>query len=249
MTHGSYHREFSHALGRDMEFKVFGHGGQPCLVFPTQNGRFFDYQDHGMVEVLRPWLDAGRLQLFCLDSVDEHSWSDVGGDLAARMELQEQFHRYVVEEMVPRAQWWSRTDRPKLWVTGNSMGGFHAAISFFRRPDLFSTMVALSGLFEGSHFVGDNRGGRAHDNSPAWFVDAMPDDHPWLDQYRQGRIVAAVGQGAWEEELLASTRWMDEVLTRRGVDHQFEYWGHDVSHDWHWWHRMMTKLFGELMPW
>ena len=37
-----YYKEYSHELNRDMEFKVFGHAGKPCLVFPSQDGRFFD---------------------------------------------------------------------------------------------------------------------------------------------------------------------------------------------------------------
>ena len=29
-----YYKELSHELNRDMEFKVYGHTGIPCLVFP-----------------------------------------------------------------------------------------------------------------------------------------------------------------------------------------------------------------------
>ena len=38
-----YHKEHSSRLGRDMEFKVYGHGGKPALVFPCQNGRCVPY--------------------------------------------------------------------------------------------------------------------------------------------------------------------------------------------------------------
>ena len=44
----AYYKEYSHNLGRDMEFKVYGHGGKPMLVFPCQDGRFFDFEDRGM---------------------------------------------------------------------------------------------------------------------------------------------------------------------------------------------------------
>ena len=40
--HVEYHKEYSRFLGRDMEFKVYGHGGKPVLAVPCQNGRFFD---------------------------------------------------------------------------------------------------------------------------------------------------------------------------------------------------------------
>lgn len=36
-----YHRWNSPALKRDMECKVYGHGGRPMLFIPCQDGRFF----------------------------------------------------------------------------------------------------------------------------------------------------------------------------------------------------------------
>jgi esterase/lipase superfamily enzyme len=35
-----YHRWYSHNLGRDMDLLVFGHDGQPVMVFPTSGGSF-----------------------------------------------------------------------------------------------------------------------------------------------------------------------------------------------------------------
>ena len=65
-----YYKEFSHELNRDMEFKVFGHAGKPCLVFPPQDGRFFDYENFGMIEAAKEYIDAGKIQMFCCDSSD-----------------------------------------------------------------------------------------------------------------------------------------------------------------------------------
>ena len=38
-----YFKDYSFTLGRDMEMKVYGHGGRPVLFFPCQDGRFFDF--------------------------------------------------------------------------------------------------------------------------------------------------------------------------------------------------------------
>jgi esterase/lipase superfamily enzyme len=40
-----YHKWFSPSLGRDMELLVFGHTGARVLVFPTREGRFYDYEN------------------------------------------------------------------------------------------------------------------------------------------------------------------------------------------------------------
>jgi esterase/lipase superfamily enzyme len=56
-----------------MELLLFGHSGQPLLVFPTSMGRFFEYEDRGMVQTLAEPIEQGRLLLFCVDSVDTES--------------------------------------------------------------------------------------------------------------------------------------------------------------------------------
>ncbi|MBD5459390.1 MAG: esterase, partial [Lachnospiraceae bacterium] len=43
----------------------------------------------------------------------------------------------------------------KGMVVGCSMGGFHSGNFFFRRPDLFDTVLSLSGLFQAGYFFHD----------------------------------------------------------------------------------------------
>jgi esterase/lipase superfamily enzyme len=35
-----------------MELLIFGHAGAKVLVFPTRQGRFFDYENWGLVDAL-----------------------------------------------------------------------------------------------------------------------------------------------------------------------------------------------------
>ena len=64
-----YYKEYSNCLNRDMEYKVYGHAGIPLLVFPAQDGRFFDFENFGMINVIADKIDAGLVQVFCLDSI------------------------------------------------------------------------------------------------------------------------------------------------------------------------------------
>ena len=50
--HIRYYREYSHNLGRDMEFKVYGHAGLPMIVFPCQDGKYFDFESRGMIDTV-----------------------------------------------------------------------------------------------------------------------------------------------------------------------------------------------------
>jgi esterase/lipase superfamily enzyme len=68
-----YLKGYSRELGREMELLVFGHAGAPLLVFPTSMGKFFEYEDRGMIGVLAGKIDRGELQVFCPDAVDLES--------------------------------------------------------------------------------------------------------------------------------------------------------------------------------
>ena len=51
-----YFKDYSPALGREMECKVYGHAGRPMLFIPCQDGRFFDFEDFHMAGTLAPWI-------------------------------------------------------------------------------------------------------------------------------------------------------------------------------------------------
>ena len=95
--HTEYHKEYSPRLGRDMEFKVYGHGGKPVLVFPCQNGRFFDWEGFGMLDTLGDYLEGGKLQLFTVDTIDAETLSLVGGDPYTRVRRHEAWYNYIME--------------------------------------------------------------------------------------------------------------------------------------------------------
>ncbi len=63
-----YYQWYSYRLHRDMELLVFGHAGAKVLVFPTRCGRFYEYEEMGLVEIaidgatlLRQRFPRGRL--------------------------------------------------------------------------------------------------------------------------------------------------------------------------------------------
>ncbi len=235
--HTEYHRWFSPALGHEMELKVYGHYGQPVMVFPAQNGRWYDWEGHaGMVPALAPMIEAGRVKFICVDSIDWQSWCNQSIPPAQRARRHNDYEAYIMQEAVPFVQRY--TGLPTLWVTGCSMGAYHAANFFFKHPEVFDGLIALSGLYQVGGFVGDEGGMDAYFNSPLWYLPNLTDEAK-LSAYRRNKIVFAVGQGRWEEECLRDTRAMQEVLQQKGVYATFDYWGHDVDHDWPWWQKML----------
>ena len=237
-----YIREYSPILDREVEFKRYGYSGKPVLVFPSQDGDCNQYESFGMIDVLSDFIEQGRIQVFCVGSVDLESWSDLNGNPRYRIEMQEKWFEHICYEMVPRIQYISW--RSDIIVTGCSMGGAHAGILFFRRPDLFDTLISLSGEFDARMFFGNYMDDLVYDNSVVDFLRDMPWDHPYLDLYRQKNIIICIGRGAWEGELLPSNRELDRILCEKQVPAWFDYWGFDVAHDWPWW-RIQIRYFME----
>uniref|UniRef100_UPI00295F1FC6 alpha/beta hydrolase-fold protein n=1 Tax=Faecalibacillus intestinalis TaxID=1982626 RepID=UPI00295F1FC6 len=141
-----YYSEYSQCLDRNMDFIVYGHSGVPLLVFPAQDGHPQDYENFGMVDVIKDKIENGYVQLFCVGSIDEESYSDEMGDKARRSYLLEQFYYYICDEIVPRIKEINGTGK-MIYTTGCSLGATHAANMMLRRPDLFMGCIALSGYY------------------------------------------------------------------------------------------------------
>ena len=63
-----YFKDYSPALGRDMECKIYGHAGRPMLYIPCQDGRFFDFEDFHMADTLAPWIESGQIMVLSIDT-------------------------------------------------------------------------------------------------------------------------------------------------------------------------------------
>ena len=244
--HTEYHQEYSHHLGRDMEFKVYGHGGKPVMVFPCQNGRFFDWEGFGMLETLGDYLESGRLQLFTVDTIDAETVSLIGGNPHDRVRRHGAWVRYLTDELTPRIREINGTGQ-KMLSTGFSMGAYHAGNLFFRRPDLFDSVVALSGVYDTHDMYGGYMDELVYLNDPCASLSGMPADHPYMDLFRRSVMIFCVGQGAWEGPLLAGTRRLDGVLRSKGIPAWVDYWGPDVNHDWPWWKKQIRYFLPHVL--
>src|ERR1039458_7259816 len=111
-----YIKWYSPSLHREMELLAFGDRGFPVVVFPTSGGRFFEYEDRGMVNALRPKIDRGELQVICVDSVDQESWYNRSIHPADRLHRQNAFDAYLVNELAPFVR--ERTSWPQMATAG-----------------------------------------------------------------------------------------------------------------------------------
>ena len=241
-----YEKHWSNILGRDMEFKVYGHGGKTVMFVPCQGGRFFDFENFKMLDVWAPWIEAGQCRVFSIDCLDDVAWAAKGADNRWRIENHERWFRYVVEELVPFI-YHIAGHNGGIMTFGTSMGAMHAANFYYRRPDIFDSCFAISGLYDNKEFFGDYCDDLVYNNCPALFLRNMPQDHWYMDLYNSQKSLIVCGQGAWEEPLLESTRLLDTVCCEKGIRTRFEYWGLDVDHDWPWWFKMVEHYAPQFL--
>ncbi len=157
-----------------MESLVYGHAGQPILVFPTSMGRFFEYEDAGMIRALSGKLEAGAIQVFCVDGVDGESWYNKGVHPGARIWRHVQYERYVINEFLPHLKW--KNWAPQIAVTGCSFGGYHALNFSMRHPDLVSACVTMSGSFDIKSFLDGYYDDNVYFNNPPDYLSNMSDE-------------------------------------------------------------------------
>lgn len=241
--HVEEHAWSSAALGHDMGLKVYGHDGRPVIAFPSQEGRYWDFESWGMIDACAGLIEAGRARIIAVDGIDWQSWANWSAHPADRARRHEAYDRYLVTELAPFVR--QLSGHATAWVTGASMGAYHAANAIFRHPDLFDGLVAMSGLYQLRMFIGDEVDDSVYFNSPLLYLPGLED--PWyLGLIRSARLAFVVGQGAWEEEMIADTRAMEEVLRAKGIPAIVDLWGEDVDHDWPWWRRMLPYYLERL---
>ena len=245
-----YFKHWSSHLNRDMEFKVYGHAGKPVLFIPCQSGRFFDFENFKMLDHWAPFIESGSCTVYAVDCIDDEAWAALGADNRWRIENHENWFRYITLELVPYIKHLSGERNgfdQGILTFGCSMGAMHAANLYYRRPDLFDSMFAISGLYDSQDFFGGYMDDLVYNNCPVNYLANIPADHPYMALYNRQKSLIVVGQGDWEGPLLESTRRLDTVCAQKGIHTRFEYWGYDVAHDWPWWFKMVAHYVPQLL--
>ncbi len=241
-------REFTEiyapAIGGNGTVAVFGHYGRPVLVFPSEQGRAWDFENNGMVGMVSGLIEGGRAKLYCVDSFDAGTWNRDDLPLEQRAQLHGGFEDWILNQVVP----WIHNDSggpQDILATGCSFGAYHAANFTLKHGQLFPQALCLSGVYDVSTVGWGERGESVYFNNPMDYVSHLQGDH--LDWLRSRVFLVLVcGQGQWEDTTgaLDSTKAFSGLLGSKQIPHELDLWGHDVPHDWPSW----RNQFAHHMP-
>jgi esterase/lipase superfamily enzyme len=228
------------SIGGHGDVIVYGHWGRPLLVFPSEQGSAWDYENNGMVGALSGLIDAGRLKVYAVESFDASSWVRKDIQLEERARFHGAYEDWIVNQVVPLIHHDSGGPQ-EIMTTGSSFGAYHAANFALKRADLFPLAICLSGVYDVNHLGWGDRGDATYFNNPMDYMQHMGGDH--LDWLRDRvSLVLVCGQGQWEDTTgaLESTKAFSSTLGSKGIRHELDLWGHDVPHDWPSWRNQIA---------
>ncbi len=237
-----YHCWDSPHLRREMQTLVFGHAGMRVLVFPTRVGRFYDYENWGLVGALRHPIESGHLQLYCVDSVDADSFYCDWCRPADRIVSHERYESYLLEEVLPFSE--KLNPGSALAAHGCSFGAYHAVNLAFRYPQHFAKVVALSGRYDLTKPVGSYRDlfdgyydERIYFHNPSHYLPNLT-DAALLTELRRLDITLTIGR---EDAFLENNVQFSHALREKGIDHAFHIWDGEAHRPRSW--RQMVALY------
>ncbi|MDA7501882.1 alpha/beta fold hydrolase [Chitinophagales bacterium] len=230
-----YLKYHSPTLGIDIEMLIFGHAGLPIIIFPTTKGKYFESRDFKLIEAVRPYVEAGKIKLYCPDSVDAYSWYNKKIHPSIRVRNHMRYDEFIEHEIVDAIR--TANGIQKVGVAGASFGAFQALNFAFRHPEKVSHLMAMSGNFDISSFMDGYYDDNVYFNNP---IDYMPgNNNPELWNMK---IVLAAGE---DDICLDATRDMAAILDKKNIEHWFDFhrW---AKHDWPLWNAMFPKYVAAL---
>jgi esterase/lipase superfamily enzyme len=218
-----------------MPIEIYGHFGFALLLLPTAAADYLEYERFGLIDAIGEFINSGKLKVFSINSINDESWMNKEMNGAYQAIRQNQFNEYVTTEVLPFIKEKTSSDTP-IVICGASFGALHAMNIFLKRPELFSGVVAMSGVYDLMEYTNGYYDDQVYFNSPIHYIQNL-NDPAILEKIRKGNIVIATGEGDYEDP--EASRRFSEVLHTKSIPHSLEVWGKDMKHDWPTWRKML----------
>ncbi len=240
--HRELHGWHSPSLNKHMEVAVYGHYGFAVLLFPTAAADYLEYERFHLMGTIEHVVNSGKCKVFSINSINSEAWLNNDMYPPHKSLRHGQYNQYILEEVVPFIYNHCKGKVPII-TSGASLGAYHAANTFFRKPDIFSGTIAMSGVYDLKAYSDGYYDDHCYFNSP---VDYLPNanDETYLNQMQNNMgVIIATGQGDYEDP--DASKRLSGILHSKGVPHSLEIWGHDMTHDWPTWRKMLPYFLGD----
>jgi len=225
-----------------MELLVFGKSGTKVLFFPPRMGRFYDYENWRVIKSMQEKIEAGYLQIFCLDSIDTETFYNKKDHPDHRICRHNLFESYVLNEVFPFMG--KLNSNPNIIAAGCSLGAFHAVNIAMRHPTKFCKVVGMSGRYDltfSKAYYDDLMSGFYNDNvyynMPTQYLKNIEDQF-YIKQINKMDIVIVIGK---QDLFLENNYRLKSILDSKGISYQFYEWDGEAHKAYYW--RQMVKFY------
>jgi esterase/lipase superfamily enzyme len=231
----NYVEWFSPRMGRQMQMLVIGQSGAPVIIFPSSWGRFYEWKDFLMADVLADKIDAGYIQLYGVDSFCSESWYNYNIHPRERVTRHNIWESYIEREVIPFIR--LHNQHPTLITAGVSFGAYLAVNFAFKHPETVGKTIGLSGSYSIKRLLEDYYDEDVYFNNPLDYM-ANLDDGWRLDALRNMDISLVTSD--WDIGLCRERTYdMSRVLGERRIPHRLDDWGDQTIHDWPSWRKLI----------
>ncbi|MCX8018995.1 MAG: alpha/beta hydrolase-fold protein [Chitinophagaceae bacterium] len=232
---------FSPALQKEMPVVVYGYYGFALLLVPTAAADYLEYERFLLIDQLKPFIDAGKVKVFSIDSINNESWLNSQTDPRYKSLRHHQWNEYVFHEVIPFIKSKTSPDTPVI-TCGASFGALHSMNLFLKRPDLINGVIAMSGVYDLTAYTKGYFDDYVYFNSPVHYMSNLTDHH-LLEQIRKsGHIHILTGSGPYEDP--GASGKFARILYDKGIWYELDVWGPEWPHDWNTWRAMLPHYIG-----
>jgi len=228
----------------EMPLVAYGQAGQTLLMLPTAAADYLEYERFYLVDAIKPFIERGLIRAYSINSVNRYSLLNEQMPPKMKAELLTRYDRYITDEVLPLIRNENGEDARPI-TTGASLGAFLSANEYFKHPDLFRGVIALSGSYDIRSYLDGYYDDNVFFNNPADYLSGLNDDHFLPILRKADAIYILSGQGAYEDP--KRSQHLADILEAKGIPHSLELWGHDVDHDWPWWRKMLPHVLGKIV--
>jgi len=232
---------YAEHLGRDMRCWSFGHAGTPVLVFPTSMGKYFEYEDRGMVHELREKLENGVMQLYCVDSVRRRGRVQPTTSIRASASLRHiQYEDYIKHEVLALIA--KKESRQRIMT--------HGCSSAPTMP-MNSRCVIPEPGWDAHHGPAPSTSQRFLDgyyDEDCYFhnpPDYIRPERPLVFSIAYARTKYIMVTGEPRHVFWNKNEEFAATLRSKGIPHHLFVWGDGSGHDWNWWLKMANAYCRE----
>jgi esterase/lipase superfamily enzyme len=233
------HSWLSSNLGKEINLYVYGHYGFGILLFPAMTDDPAEYEEESLIEALSPYIEKGKCKVFSICSVNEESWLNKDKTPEEKSQRHLEYNNFIIEEAVPFI--FGECGGPVPIITcGAGLGAYHAANTYFRRPDIFQGTIAASGVYNIEQLTGGYFDSNCYFNSPIHYLPNLNDNY-WLSFLKSKHhiyIMSGKGKGETPHNAIQ----LGEILAMKGIPHHVDIWGEEWGHNWDSWKAMISHV-------